>query len=69
MGDGAAFAAFGVMLTQMATTVDRFANESRAQIAALTTDLGQVKDTLEKTPAGQFQRQPATGGNAHRTDC
>ena len=69
MGDGAAFAAFGVMLTQMATTVDRFANESRAQIAALTTDLGQVKDTLEKTPAGQFHRAPATGGNANRTDC
>lgn len=69
--DGAAMAAFGVVLTQMATTVTELATSTKASIDKLTTDLKSVSDKLEATPAthagtnaqGFTQRQPATGGN------
>lgn len=77
--DGTAMAAFGTMLTQMATTVTELATSTKASVEKLTTDIKTVADKLEATPAltpgsnaqGFTQRAPATGGNvnAERTDC
>lgn len=70
--DGTAFAAFGGMIAQMATSVTELANGTNASIALLKADLKTVSDKLEATPAHGFtQRQPATGGgvNEVRTDC
>lgn len=77
--DGTAFAAFGAVLTQMATSMNELATSSAASINKLTADLKAVTDKLEATPAitpgtnaqGFTQRTPATGGNvnATRTDC
>lgn len=69
--DGTAFAAFGAILTQMATNVTELANKSGTAIAELKADLKAVTDKLEATPAtgtgtnaqGFTQRAPATGGN------
>lgn len=77
--DGTAMAAFGAVLTQLATTVTELATSTKASIATLTTDIKTVADKLEATPAltpgsnaqGFTQRPLATGGNvnAARTDC
>lgn len=77
--DGTAMAAFGAVLTQLATTVTELATSTKASIATLTTDIKTVADKLEATPATHagtnaqgFTRRPlATGGNvnAARTDC
>lgn len=77
--DGTAFAAFGAILTQMATSITELSNSTKASIDKLTTDVKTVTDTLEATPAvvpgtnaqGFVQRPLATGGgaNATRTDC
>ena len=69
--DGTAFAAFGAILTQIATSVTELSTKSGAAIEKLTTDLKAVTDKLEATPAtgvgtnaqGFTQRAPATGGN------
>lgn len=61
--DGTAFAAFGALMTQMATSVTELANSTTASVATLTADLKKVADTLEATPAHGFtQRERATGG-------
>lgn len=69
--DGTAFAAFGAILTQIATSVTELSTKSGAAIEKLATDLKAVTDKLEATPAtgpgtnaqGFTQRAPATGGN------
>lgn len=67
--DGTAMAAFGAVLTQMATTVTELATSTKASIATLTTDIKTVADKLEAIPApngnpqGFTQRSLATGGN------
>lgn len=69
--DGTAFAAFGAILTQIATSVTELSTKSGAAIEKLTTDLKAVTDKLEASPAtgpgtnaqGFTQRAPATGGN------
>lgn len=77
--DGTAMAAFGAIITQMATTVTELATSTKASIDKLTSDVKSVADKLEATPAivpgsnpqGFTQRPLATGGNvnAARTDC
>ena len=70
--EAGALAAFGVAIGHIAASVDKFATESAAQIAALTAKVGTIEQTLEKAPAPDFrQRPPATGGGANevRTDC
>lgn len=77
--DGTAMAAFGAIITQMATTVTELATRTNASIDKLTGDLKAVSDKLEAIPAttpgsnpqGFTQRPLATGGNvnAARTDC
>lgn len=70
--DGTAMAAFGAIMTQMATSVTELASGTSASIASLKADLKSVSDKLEATPAHGFtQRQLATGGgvNEVRTDC
>lgn len=77
--DGTAIAAFGAIITQMATTVTELATRTNASIDKLTGDLKAVSDKLEAIPAttpgsnpqGFTQRPLATGGNvnAARTDC
>jgi hypothetical protein len=77
--DGTAMAAFGAIITQMATTVTELATSTKASIDKLTSDVKTVADKLEATPAivpgsnpqGFTQRPLATGGNvnAARTDC
>lgn len=70
--DGTSFAAFGAILTQMATSVTELSNSTKASIDKLTTDVKAVTDKLEATPApgaglnanGFMQRTAATGGNA-----
>jgi hypothetical protein len=70
--DGTSFAAFGAILTQMATSVTELSNTTKASIDKLTTDVKAVTDKLEATPAtgaglnanGFMQRTAATGGNA-----
>lgn len=77
--DGTAMAAFGAIITQMATTVTELATSTKASIDKLTSDVKTVADKLEATPAltpgsnpqGFMQRPLAIGGNvnAARTDC
>ena len=77
--DGTAMAAFGAIITQMATTVTELATSTKASIDKLTSDVKTVADKLEATraivpgsnPQGFTQRPLATGGNvnAARTDC
>lgn len=71
--DQANMAAFGALMTQMASSVTELATSTNASIATLTADLKTVADKLETVPAngGFTQRQPATGGGANeaRTDC
>lgn len=67
--DGTAMAAFGAIITQMATTVTELATTTKASIATLTTDIKTVADKLDAIPTpngnpqGFIQRPMATGGN------
>lgn len=77
--DGTAFAAFGAILTQMASSITELSNTTRTSVEKLNADVKAVTDKLEATPAtgaglgqnGFTQRSPATGGNVNgeRTDC
>lgn len=70
-GDAAAFAAFGAAMQQMADTMNTFANKVTAEVAAIGTEVKELKGTVENTPtAGFHQRPTATGGaNVAKTDC
>lgn len=67
--DGTAMAAFGALLTQVATSVTELATKTNTAVEKLTTDIKAVADKLEAIPApngnpqGFTQRPPATGGN------
>lgn len=64
-------AAFGLMLGQMATSLDGYAKATSGTLTKLTADLAALTTKVDATPNGSFtQRTPATGGAATvRTDC
>lgn len=68
---GDALAAFGVLMGQMASTVDKLATSTGARLDKLTADLTALTVKVDAAPASGFTlRPPATGGAAEvRTDC
>ncbi|MFS0849629.1 GPO family capsid scaffolding protein [Novosphingobium panipatense] len=68
---GDALAAFGVLIGQMASTVDKLATSTDAGLNKLTADLTALTTKVDAAPVSGFtQRPPATGGAAEvRTDC
>jgi hypothetical protein len=69
--DAAAFAAMGKAMTEIAGSVQAFAQASAERSALIEGQVAAIQTALEQTPAMAFaQRQPATGGDGRiRTDC
>jgi hypothetical protein len=69
--DAAAFAAMGKAMTEIAGSVQAFAQASAERSAQIEGQVAAIQTALEQTPAMAFaQRQPATGGDGRiRTDC
>ena len=68
---GGDLAAFGMMIGQMATSLDAYARDTSGAISKLTADIAALNARVEAAPAASFTpRAPATGGDtAIHTDC